>query len=277
MAYATLLVHVEADPTPDPRLDLAVDLANRFGARLIGVGAELYNTSYFGAGESGYAVEAFVASEIDAVKANLVRAEAKFSAAAEAVKAGSEWRAALDFPLAKLAAECRAADLVITSRSRHRSGYEAASRGPLVLQAGRPVLVGAPDASAFDGSTVVVAWKDTREARRALHDAIPFLKLAEAVEVVEVVGKKDEAAAATARLGDVAGHLLRHGVTASTSVDIEDKHATGAEQLLDFAERKNAGLIVAGGYGHSRMREWVLGGFTRALLAQSERAVLFSH
>jgi nucleotide-binding universal stress UspA family protein len=276
MAYATLLVHVEADPTPDPRLGLAVDLANRFGAKLIGVGAELYKTAYYG-GAAGYAVGEFMASEMDSVRADLARAEDKFRAAAAAVKAGLEWRAALDFPLAKIAAECRAADLVITSWSRHRSGYEAAASGPIILQAGRPVLVAAPDEIVLDASTAVVAWKDAREARRALVDALPFLKLAETVELVEIVGRKDEAPAAAARLADVAGHLLLHGVAASTSAEIEDKHATGAEQLLDFAERKNAGLIVAGGYGHTRMREWVLGGFTRALLAQSKRSVLFSH
>lgn len=277
MAYATLLVHVEADPTPDPRLALAVDLANRFGAKLIGVGAELYNTAYYGGGEASFAVGELMASAMASVEADLARAEDKFCAAAAAVQAGSEWRAALEFPLAKLAAECRAADLVITSRSRHQSGYEAAASGPLILQAGRPVLVAVPEASVLDASTVVVAWKDAREARRALLDALPFLKLAKTVELVEIVGRKDEAPAATARLADVAGHLLLHGVAASTSAEIEDKHATGAEQLLDFAERKKAGLIVAGGYGHTRMREWVLGGFTRALLAQSNCSVLFSH
>ena len=276
MAYATLLVHVEADPTPDPRLALAVDLANRFGAKLIGVGAELYKTAYFGS-DAGYVVGEFMVAEMDSVKADLVRAEDKFRAAAAAVKAGSEWRAALDFPLAKIAAECRTADLVITSRNHHRSGYEAAPSGPLILQAGRPVLMAAAEASVLDVSTVVVAWKDAREARRALVDALPFLKLAETVELVEIVGRKDEAPAAAARLADVAGHLLLHGVVASVSVDIEDKHATGAEQFLDFAKQKNAGLVVAGGYGHSRMREWVFGGFTKALLAQSERSVIFSH
>ena len=277
MAYTTLLVHVEADPTPDPRLALAVDLANRFGARLVGVGAELYRTGYYAAGELSYALGELIASEMASVEADLARAEDKFRAAASAVKAGSDWRAALQFPSAKIAAESRAADLVITSQGRHRSGYEAAASGPLILQAGRPVLVAAQEAGALNASTIVVAWKDAREARRALGDAIPFLKMAETVELVEIVEGKDDAPAAAGRLADVAEHLLLHGVAASASVDIEDKHATGADQLLDFADRKKADLIVAGGYGHSRMQEWVFGGFTRALLAQSGRSVLFSH
>jgi nucleotide-binding universal stress UspA family protein len=279
MTYTTLLVHVEDQPSPDPRLALAVDLANRFGARLIGLGAGLYRTTYYAAGDLGFATGEMLAAEMGSVEAGLKRAEDKFRSVAGAVRAGSEWRAALQFPLAVVAAEARAADLIVTSRSprdRH-SAYEVAAAGLLVLHAGRPVLVAAPESTELEAARVLVAWKDSREARRALADALPFLKAAESVELVEIVDSKGDKPAAAARLADVATFLHRHGIAASANVDVEDKHATGADQLLEFAEQKKADLIVAGGYGHTRFQEWVFGGFTRALLAQSGRAVLFSH
>ena len=280
MAIATMIVHIDADPMPDARLTLAVALANRFEATLIGVGADPYSTAYYASGiELGPVAGQMITADRAAVEAGLKRAEEKFRGAAGAVKAGSDWRAHVQSPLTMLAAECRAADLVIASHS-HRdrnSDHEVAAPGLLVLHTGRPVLVAPPEATALNAARVVVAWKDTREARRALSDSLPFLKIAETVELVEIVDSKDAAPAAAARLADIAKHLLRHGVDASASVDIENRHATGADQLLDFAEQKKADLIVAGGYGHSRVQEWVFGGFTKALLAQSRHAVLFSH
>ena len=280
MAIATIIVHVDADPAPDSGLMLAVAVANRFEARLVGVGAEPYRASYYGyGGDMGLGAGELISAETAAVETALQRAGDKFRSAASAVKAGSDWRADIQFPLVLIAAECRAADLVIAGQSRRdrSSDYGAAAPGLLILHTGRPVLVAPPDATDLNAARVLVAWKDTREARRALADALPFLKIAETVDLVEIVDSKEAESAAAARLADVAKHLLRHGVNASAGVDIENKHATGADQLLDFAEQKKADLIVAGGYGQSRLQEWVFGGFTRALLAQTRFAVLFSH
>lgn len=282
MAYASLLVHVEADPAADARLALAVDLANQFDARLIGVGAELYRTpmiAYDGYAGVDHGVGAVLALEVADVEADLQRAHDKFQAAGVAVRQGTDWRAAIRFPIAEIAAEARAADLLVTSLGRRHgeSDYRIAAPGALILQTGRPVLAVPTEASALNAAKVVVAWKDSREARRAVHDALPFLQRAATVLLTEIVGSRDLAVSAEARLADVAAHLLRHGVKAQASVDVEDKGSTGAQQLLDSAERQKADLIVAGGYGRTRFQEWVFGGFTRALLAQSSRAVLFSH
>lgn len=273
MSITTLLVHVEADPMPDPRVTLAVDLANQFDAKLIGVGAEFYRAGYYD--DEGYTLVA----EMTSVETDLKRAEEKFRKAAAGVRRGWDWRASVRFPLVGVAAEARAADLVITSRSGRRdaSEYNVALPGGLILQIGRPVLMAPPDAVQLKAASVVVAWKDTREARRAVSDALPFLQRAQTVHVTEICDSKDEAPAATARLADVADHLLRHSVKATVSVVVNEKETTGPHHLLDVADRHNADLIVAGAYGHSRFQEWVFGGFTRALLAQTTRAVLFSH
>ena len=278
MPFKTILVHVEAEPTPDPRLALAIDVANCFDARLLGVGAELYGSAYYG-GDNIYGSGYLIATEIERVDADLKRAEAKFRDSAGEVRAGSDWRSALRFPLVELAAEARGADLVVTSRSarKHASDYDVAQPGVLILQVGRPVLVTPPEMVGLNAANVLVAWKDTRESRRAVADALPFLQKAESVDVVEICDNKGAEASATTRLADVAAYLLRHGVKAAAEAHIAENDAAAAEQLLDIAGRVEADLIVAGAYGHSRFQEWVFGGFTRALLAQTRRAVLFSH
>ena len=274
MSFATLLAHVEADPLPDPRLALAVDLANQFDATLIGVGAEFNRTAYYG-DDGGY----IMAAQMESVEADLKRAEEKFRSAATAVRRGWDWRASVGFPLAQVAAEARAADLVVTGHSsgRHASAFNVALPGALILQTGRPVLVAPPGAVQLKLASIVVAWKDCREARRAVSDSLPILQKAQTVHVVEICDSKNALPAATARLTDVAGHLLRHSVNATVSAGVNENDATAAHHLLDVAERHDADLIVAGAYGRSRFQEWVFGGFTRALLAQTARAVLFSH
>lgn len=276
MAITSILVHVEANPMPDSRLELAIDLANQLDAKLIGVGAEHLRIPYFG---NDISAAYFVAADMEAIDADMSRSEEKFRLAATAVRQGSDWRASTRFPLEEVTVQARAADLIVTSRSNrgHETDYTVTLPGILILQAGRPVLVVPPDASHLKVASVVVAWKDTREARRAISNSLSFLQRAHTVHLIEICGTRDAVPAAMARLADVADYLLRHGVKSKVHAEVEEKGASGADQLLDFAARKHADLIVAGAYGHSRFQEWVFGGYTNALLTQSARAVLFSH
>jgi nucleotide-binding universal stress UspA family protein len=278
VTYAALLVPVECEPEIDHRLALAIDLANQFDATLIGVGAEAWKPLLSGGEFDGGYAASVIAAQRTSSEADLKRSEAKFRAAGGGVRQGTDWRSDTASRVAKIIAEARAADLVVTSRSARAgaSDYNVADPGALVLQAGRPVLVAPPEADKLDLSCAVIAWKDTREARRAVADALPLLKRAGAVIVAEVCYHSD-AASAKVRLDDVVAHLLRHGVSASTTVCVEETDVGATDQLLELADQHKAGLIVAGAYGRSRFREWVFGGFTRALLAQTERAVLLSH
>jgi nucleotide-binding universal stress UspA family protein len=277
MTYTALLVPVEGNNDPDYRLAFAVDLANQFDAKLIGVGAEIWR-SPFGDIDGGSAMAELIESEIVDVEADLSRAEAKFSRVATTVRQGMDWRSALEFPDRKIATEARAADLIVTSRSTGRgaSDYNVAAPGALVLQAGRPVIVAPAESRKLELESVLVAWKDTRESRRSVADALPFLKRARSVIVAEIC-HHDDFSATDIRLNDVAENLRLHGVHASTTVGIEEKDINAAHQFLDLADQNKADLIVAGAYGHSRFQEWVFGGFTRALLAQTSRAILLSH
>jgi nucleotide-binding universal stress UspA family protein len=136
----------------------------------------------------------------------------------------------------------------------------------------------APDGTNWlDLRSVLVAWKDTAEARRAAADSLPLLQKAKEVTVAEILEEGGDRHAATARVKDVTAWLSRHGVTAAWRVSENNESGDTTDRLDDIAGEVGAGLIVAGAYGHSRFRELVLGGMTEHLLTRSTRCVLLSH
>jgi nucleotide-binding universal stress UspA family protein len=122
---------------------------------------------------------------------------------------------------------------------------------------------------------VVVGWKDTREARRAVQDALPFLREAKRVTIVELC-EKDQIEAARRRVDDVAHYLARHGIKAEVRVEMQLR-ASGADHFVGLASDEGADLLVIGAYGHSRLNERVFGGMTRDLLTSSPICCLMSH
>lgn len=116
-----------------------------------------------------------------------------------------------------------------------------------------------------------IFWKSTSGAAV---DALPLFKKAGHVLVVEIAAEED-LAEARARLKDVAGWLRRHGVSAETLAS--SSHGEDSAQLRAMAREHAADVVVAGAYGHSRLREWALGGVTRDLLLRTERCSLLSH
>jgi len=137
-------------------------------------------------------------------------------------------------------------------------------------------LIVGPDACNWlDLRSVLVAWKDTAEARRAISDALPLLRKATEVTVAEIVEDGADRTAALSRVGDVVTWLSRHNVRASEQVPEQCGHA-GA-QLERIASYVGAGIVIAGAYGRSRLSEWILGGVTRELINPSKRCSLLSH
>lgn len=147
----------------------------------------------------------------------------------------------------------------------------------ILRQSGRPVLV-VPEghAAAMPPRRAVIAWKPTREASRAVADAMPLLRKADAVDVLVIDPAVGESAHGGEPGADIAAHLARHGLR----VDVVTRprmNFSVAYAVLDYARTVGADLIVAGGYGHSRLREAMLGGTTRELLQTTHLPVLFSH
>jgi nucleotide-binding universal stress UspA family protein len=178
----------------------------------------------------------------------------------------TSWQACVEAPNRCLAASALQADLIVTgSRAESDGPYSHwVNVGELVLTAGRPVLVAAAGVEEIKAETIVIAWKDTREARRAVADALPFLKAASDVVVASF---EDGGGADRESLSDVLAWLRRHAVKARGDI-YPAKHGISAA-LEETSQGLGADLVVMGGYGHSRLREWLFGGMTRDLLAAS--------
>jgi nucleotide-binding universal stress UspA family protein len=273
MTYATLMVHLELEHPNDARLQIAGDLANRFDAKLIGIAACDPQPSYY---VHGSFARGLVAHERAEIEKRMADTQARFRAATEGRAREIEWRGALERPTDYVAREARAADLVITGVNRDGVLLDPLRRldpSDFVMQVGRPVIVVPPEAEYLRLKNVTVAWKDTREARRAVYDALPLLRQAKEVSVLEVVEGEADRSAARRRVDDVAAWLGRHDVTAFGDV----LHATDEADLFDKISQAEADLVVAGAYGHNRLREWVFGGVTRNLLTRSQRCSFVAH
>ncbi|MDR3507893.1 MAG: universal stress protein [Caulobacteraceae bacterium] len=274
MTYKTLLVHVEAGGGSDGRVKLATQVAGLFDAAIIGLGAE----GFYPILSSGYAAVdgALIEAVRERIAADLPVAEKRFRELTAGVAAGVEWITGYDYPHTELALHARGADLIVATRPPRQTGAAyAASPADLLMRPGIPVLL-APDSNTpLSAETVVVAWKDTREARRAVSDAMPFLVRAKKVVVLAISGDSDPGSE-SAGVKAVAQRIKRQGANVEAKVVPRGK-GTVAEDIEQEATRVGADLIVMGAYGHSRLREWALGGATEDLLAASSKFILFSH
>jgi len=270
--YASILVHVEPPPAAETRIEAAVGLARDFEAHLIGLGAETLEPYPTVEPLTGFAVGEWLVLLQEQVNNDLQAAETAFRRAAAGLD--YEWRSAQDFPNRALARNARAADLVVASPPGPGGGARSVDPVELVMSVGRPVLLAPRGAGRLRGDAVVVAWKDTTEARRAVVDALPLLQRATEVIVQAVCDADDDCAAF--QTADVAAALKRHGVKARPSV-AQGRPGEVAEVLGKSVRTAGADLIVAGAYGHSRAREWVFGGVTYELMHQPPCFVLLSH
>lgn len=147
----------------------------------------------------------------------------------------------------------------------------------LLIGSGRPVLVVPPKHHAKSvPKRAVIAWQPSRETTRAVHDALPLLKTAESVDILLIDPEIGEFAHGDQPGADIAAHLAKHGLKVQVYVRPRMGHSIAAS-ILQHAKEVGADLVVAGGYGHSRFREFMLGGVTRELLRLTHLPVLFSH
>jgi nucleotide-binding universal stress UspA family protein len=183
-----------------------------------------------------------------------------------------EWRATEGDVTDTVKVHARYADLAIVGQSPEDAIDDVAAG--VFLGAGRPVLI-VPRYGTFPtlGERVLIAWDGGREACRAVNDALPLMRQARHVVVLSVNARETPGLEPG---DDIALHLARHGITVETSA----QHATDidvASLLLSRASDLSADLLVMGGYGHSRLREIMLGGVTRKILGEMTLPVLMSH
>ena len=277
MTYATVMVSLALDRPNEACLEVAGQLAERFDASIVGIAASEFSPPlYF---TSGRQAQNLIEEGQASIKQRIAELEAQFREATKNRATHVEWRCAIDFPARFILREARCADIIVSAADRGAFADPLALASPkdLVMQAGRPLLIVPDSASWLDLRSVLVAWKDTPEARRAIADSLPMLRKAKGVTVAEILEERGSRTAAGQRVGDVVAWLSRHSVSASELVADKDEDRDSTAQLDGIAADVGAGVIVAGAYGHSRFRELVLGGMTQHLISQTARCVLLSH
>ena len=274
----TLMVHVPAIDSIGSFLQFANDVAARMNVRRI-IGIAALRPLQIYAGPDAYVPQDLFQQDWEAMERELALGEKRFRKAFAGTPAKVDWRSAIVPALASdyVAEEMRAADLLITPPKPHGTVFDAGRYmdvADLVLKAGRPVLIAGTGVSKLDLDSVLIGWKDSREARRAIEDALPLLRVAGKVTVVEVVDEEERNRAGM-RLKDLVEWLTGHGIAAEARV--ERGGDEDALVLSGLADDLKAGMVVGGAYGHSRLREWVLGWVTRDLLLRPTRCSFVSH
>jgi nucleotide-binding universal stress UspA family protein len=284
MAIKDILVHLDSGTRTEVRLGVAADLARRHGAHLTGLcvisvpeAAILYGGAVsYAAG----AVDLLAQTRSDILAATQpVQDRFRDRLAREGLE--GEWRLSEGSAAVTVALHARYADLVVLGQPNAANPGETTRGNDIIVTAlmssGRPVLA-VPFAGTFPtiGERVLVAWNASREATRAVNDALPILENAKSVTVLAINPRHGIRGHGDVPSADIALHLARHGVKAEAAHTVAGE-IPDAEALLSYAADLSADLIVAGGYGHSRARELVFGGVTRTLLREMTVPIFFSH
>lgn len=278
MAYKTILTHVDSFQTSKAHIAFAAMVAIEHEAHLIGLAPSGFATlpagDYFGA-------SARFVNEMQQELDESARVAAQvFEQECQRLTVDSyEPRVTTDSVISATLLQAGFVDLIIASQPAADAAKTVAGPGfvgDLLMDGCRPVLV-VPNEGQMTplAKRVVVAWNGSREGARAVTDAMPLLTRAEQVFVVVVNSTAQPVPIRSSTASELALFLARHGVTAEVKeVPLDTRVST---TLLKQVDELGAGLLVMGGYGHSRIREWVLGGTTREILANMHVPVLISH
>jgi nucleotide-binding universal stress UspA family protein len=277
MAFKDILVALNSypDPTPVSVVDDAVSIAAALGAHIAALSCET-SVQVPGHFISNKLIDGVIAEETSKSRKNARELLAAFDAAAE--KSGITHEALLEKCLTleipdMLVEYARLRDLTILSIPASNDQWFAEA---LIFGSGKPTLIlpESPQPRPFELGTVAVAWDFSRAAARAISDALPILELARKVRVVTVI--KDKVLDNKHSGEELAKNLARHGI----DVVLDEVDARGnpiGKVLESHALSHKADLLVMGAYGHSRLREFVLGGATQSLLSKPPLPILFSH
>ncbi len=279
MSYKTILLHLTDERRLGRLLEPAIVLARRSDAHLVALTVlppVIVEPAFVPGG-----VVTIIDSHRKAYEKERTRMRETFESTVRAAGVSAEW-----LPIdcdetsvwKEVAKRGAAADLIVASEADPSWTYSHMMEAPaeLILHSGRPVLlIPATGSHAGLGSRVIVAWNGKREAARAAHDALPILEMAAKVTVLWINPEADLAA------GDVPGAdlcttLARHGVRCDAAT-VDEPGRDAGEILLSRARETGADLIVMGCYGHSRLKEFILGGATRRVLKDMSVPVLMSH
>ncbi|MFP5513589.1 Nucleotide-binding universal stress protein, UspA family [Azospirillum oryzae] len=276
MPFNDILVHVDGGDGTAGRIAMAARLAAAHGARLTGLHVRpaldipVLAQSFAGPALNDALTKA--ADESAALAKNL------FIRHGQPAEARQRWLDAGGDAAQTVIAHARCTDLAVVGPSDIGQPGGRRISGQIVLEAGVPVLM-VPERPSVEtlGQRVVVAWNASREAVRAVHDALPILRTASAVEVVIIVVKAPAPTAESGPGRELVDFLAQHGVAATVKLLVlEDAYGVSGS-ILARVEATGADLIVMGGFGRSRLREAMVGSTTGNLLTRSTVPLLVSH
>ena len=275
MSIKSIVVHVDSGKATPARLDVALALATEHGAHLVGIHPRDLGMLPFYVEPSAGLIE----QQQRWVQEEAAQSREMFEKRTGSGGVSAEWRETDGSSAAITAMNGRYSDLVVVGQTDPDNpvfGTPASLPEDVALAVGRPVLVvpyiGGP--TAF--RRVLVGWNASREATRAVNDALPILRKAERVTVLAVNPEGGPDGHGESPAADICHHLARHGVKAEAAYQRAEDIKAG-DLLLSQAFDMSADLIVMGAYGQSRLREMVLGGATRTMLQHMTVPVLLSH
>jgi nucleotide-binding universal stress UspA family protein len=280
MAIKDILVQVDGGQSAPARYQAAIQLAQTHGAHLTGLCLAIEPP--VPATILGMVPPEVMVGQRETVRAQAESAVSQFRLASEraGIPGGCRIVEVLQFDATEsFIQHARHADLMVLGQA---DPNEVTVLGPgfaadVVIGSGRPAIVvpyiGIPP---LIGQRVLIAWDGGREATRAVHDALPILKRAHSVTVLSVNPETSSNGNRRDPGADISLHLARHDVRVAAARTIAREVSVGDALLADIADN-GIDLLVMGAYGHSRLREFVLGGVTRHMLAHMTAPVLMSH
>lgn len=283
MTVKNVLVHVDDSRHREKTNQVAILIADKFGADLTGCYViPNIALALAGAGPGGALAPEVIDDMQAEAEGRAAAAERDFRNQMRSIGRESEWTlinaeaSSIRFSLAQ---EGRYADVIVVGQRDPEESIATDSglASDLVVDAGRPVILAPYGKTAESiGENVIIGWNDSREAARAVYDALPFLVRAKKVTVAEAIPENSVADEARpgSRIGDV---LRKHGINVQVDpiYGVEDKDT--ANGLLTRAENIRADLLVMGGYSHSRLREGLFGGVTKSMIEDTTIPTLMSH
>lgn len=278
----TILVHVDGGPCQESRLRAATLLAGAHGAHLVGSAATGLSLASYAVLNGSMTMPVSNRDFQELREAVTVQLDDFVAQADRLGVPGAEARMVEDADRDGLLLQSRYADLVVVSQDfsqdngRIRGRAERGLPQYLALHGARPVLV-VPDA--YHGKPIpgdaLVGWDGSMPAQRAIQAALPLLAQAGTVHLALVNPDLQSGLHGDEPGADMAHYLARHGL--KVDVAVERTRATEGEALMDMARDCHAGLMVTGAFGHSRYREWILGGVTRDVLDHAPAPLLIAH
>jgi len=278
MSIKDIMVVCDAGDANDFRIETSLQLAKIFNANIIGIHLTPYpipdKTS------SGFikVIDYLSAEQIEQAKTTAESLKTKFETKAFALNIPFEWKYIDGINVQFIIDNARYADLIVLPQGYSRFGDECPQRidDYLSIHIGRPTIIIPDIKKVFNvPKRIIIAWNESQEAARAVHDAMPFLEYAKNIQIVSVSDSPVEQKTNIINNDALRKHLSHHGIIA----DIKTINQTDGigKTIFQSALKYDADLIVMGAYGETRLKEIVLGGVTRYLLAETTIPLLLSH